>query len=67
MGKYTDMATEGAFLIERLLEFERALMDEPVEPLCCREWAGHVAPSLARFRDIIGKAWRGTDTAQKSP
>jgi len=40
---------EAAFLADRLDEFERVLLDDEV----AREFHGHVAPALARFRQAL--------------
>lgn len=47
-----DMATDGAFLLDRLDEFERSL----IEADATREFCGHVSPAIARFRVAIAKA-----------
>jgi hypothetical protein len=46
----------GSFLLDRLDDFERAMeANEDTE----REWHGHVAPAIARFRAAIAKATGG--------
>lgn len=42
----------GQFLLDRLDDFEREIQSEEL----AREWAGHVAPALSRFRAAITKA-----------
>lgn len=46
------MKDHGLFLLDRLEEFERELLDDEV----AREFMGHVAPAIARFRAAIAKA-----------
>jgi len=47
-----DLAGTGAFLLERLADFEnRISTDEDA-----REFHGHVAPAIANFRNAIAKA-----------
>lgn len=46
----------GSFLLDRLDDFERVMeANEDTE----REWHGHVAPAIARFRAAIAKATGG--------
>lgn len=47
-----EMAGDGQFLLDRLDDFEREIEDEAL----IREWSGHVAPALSRFRAAITKA-----------
>ena len=47
-----DLYADGAFLIARLEEFEIVLTDDPE----AREFYGHVAPAIARFKTALSKA-----------
>lgn len=47
-----DLYGDGQFLLDRLSEFERELADDHV----AREFMGHVAPAIARFRAALAKA-----------
>jgi hypothetical protein len=50
-----DMADTGAFLLARLAEFEQTVESESGAAVV-RDWHGHVAPAVARFRAAIAKA-----------
>lgn len=50
-----DMSGDGAFLLDRLDEFERELDSAGTDGLT-REWCGHVRPAIARFRAAIARA-----------
>lgn len=47
-----ELKSEGKFLLARLEEFERDLLDDDIG----REFAGHVAPAIARLRAAVLKA-----------
>jgi hypothetical protein len=47
-----DLASDGAFLLARLREFEREIATEAL----AREWFGHVGPAIARFSASLTKA-----------
>jgi hypothetical protein len=47
-----EMHSDGAFLLDRLDDFEREIQDEEL----LREWAGHVSPAIARFRAALSRA-----------
>lgn len=47
-----ELKSDGQFLLDRLDEFERDLLDDEVG----RQYAGHVAPAVTRFRAAIAKA-----------
>lgn len=47
-----DLLKDGAFLADRLDELENDLLDDEV----ARQFHGHVAPALARFRAAIARA-----------
>lgn len=50
-----DLLEDGRFLAERLAEFERTVEAESGDA-AVRDWHGHVAPALARFRAAITRA-----------
>jgi hypothetical protein len=43
------LRAEGSFLLDRLDDFEREIMDDEL----AREWHGHVTPAIARFRAAL--------------
>ena len=49
-----DLADDGQFLVERLADLENSL-GESAE-MIVRDWHGHVAPALARFRAALSRA-----------
>lgn len=49
------VTAEGAFLLNRLADFERTMEAESGDA-AVRDWHGHVAPAIARFRAAIQSA-----------
>lgn len=47
-----EMFGDGAFLLDRLDDFEREIDRDDMS----RQWAGHVSPAIERFRAAIAKA-----------
>ena len=47
-----ELLRDGAFLLDRLDDFEREILDDNL----AREWSGHVMPAIARFRAHVAKA-----------
>lgn len=52
MAAARDMKERGEFLLDRLTELEATLKDDEV----ARQFHGHVAPAIARFRFALSKA-----------
>ena len=52
VGGWEDVAGTGAFLLDRLADFERTVESESGDA-AVNDWHGHVVPAIARFRSAL--------------